>query len=266
MKCELCNENAEHLCLNCNSYYCEACFKFIHNKNKKNNHKKENIDLYVPIPTKCPIHPDVPINLFCSNEKELICSVCQVLNPHEGHKLIFINDEDSLKIENLTIDASSKEFDKNNEKLLKIQNEIEKELLIIDNSYENTNSQVNKFFEEKIQKLLEEKNNLIDKLKNEVTKVKEKLEKLKSECDGIIKTNEKINKGLTKIKNDKDNNLRKILSYVSAINKNKKNVNSLLKQNLKNLKINFDEKKSIIKYEEYNIILIQQLTLNIQIY
>ena len=30
-------------------------------------------------------------------------------------------------------------------------------------------------------------------------------------------------------------------------------MNSLLKQNLKNLKINFDEKKSIIKYEEYNI-------------
>lgn len=63
--------------------------------------------------------------------------------------------------------------------------------------------------------------------------------------------NEKINKGITKAKKDKDNNLRIILQYISFINKNNKKVNSLLSSSLQNLKIKFDEKEIIIKYEEY---------------
>ena len=127
MKCEVCEEIAENLCLNCNKYYCKSCFKYIHEKKKNKNHKKENIDLDIPIATKCPIHTDVPMNLFCINEKELCCSLCQIINPHEDHKLILIDDEEALKKENLTFEASSEEFDKNNEILLKKKSAIEKE-------------------------------------------------------------------------------------------------------------------------------------------
>ena len=66
---------AENLCLTCNSYSCESCFKFIHQKKKNQQHKREKIDLYVPIVTKCSVHPDNPVNLFCLNEKELCCSL-----------------------------------------------------------------------------------------------------------------------------------------------------------------------------------------------
>ena len=41
------------------------------------------------------------------------------------------------------------------------------------------------FFEEKRKKLLEEQNNLIDKLKNEVTKTREKLENFITECNKV---------------------------------------------------------------------------------
>ena len=66
--CELCREIATNLCLNCNNYYCDSCYKFVHEKKNNTNHKKESIDPFVPIDLKCPIHPNIPLNLFCVDE------------------------------------------------------------------------------------------------------------------------------------------------------------------------------------------------------
>ena len=67
--CEICEEMANYLCLSCSWYYCESCFKFVHDKKAKSNHKKESIDPFVPIDTKCPDHPNNSMNLFCVDEK-----------------------------------------------------------------------------------------------------------------------------------------------------------------------------------------------------
>ena len=67
--CELCGEEAVALCFKCMIYFCDSCFKFIHDKKININHKKEKIDYFVPIDTKCPIHPKDRINLFCIDEK-----------------------------------------------------------------------------------------------------------------------------------------------------------------------------------------------------
>ncbi len=67
--CEICKSEAKSLCLECISYFCDNCYKFIHDKKENSNHKKEKIDYYAPIDTKCPDHPKVPINLFCLDEK-----------------------------------------------------------------------------------------------------------------------------------------------------------------------------------------------------
>ena len=67
--CESCGADATNLCFQCLEYFCESCFKQFHEKKLKSNHKKESIDLYVPIDLKCPEHPKVPINLFCIDEK-----------------------------------------------------------------------------------------------------------------------------------------------------------------------------------------------------
>ena len=67
-KCGICEADATCLCFDCLNYFCESCFKFIHEK-KKYQHKKEKIDPYVPIDLKCPEHPSNANNLFCIEEK-----------------------------------------------------------------------------------------------------------------------------------------------------------------------------------------------------
>ena len=44
--------------------------KMVHDKKKSNNHKKENIDPFIPIELKCPIHPQNPLNLYCADEND----------------------------------------------------------------------------------------------------------------------------------------------------------------------------------------------------
>ena len=68
--CDICRAQATLLCMECLfNYFCESCYKFIHDKKENSNHKKEKIDYFVPIDTKCPEHPDVALNLFCLEEK-----------------------------------------------------------------------------------------------------------------------------------------------------------------------------------------------------
>ncbi len=67
-KCGICESNATCLCLDCLNYFCEICYKFIHEK-KKSDHKKEKIDPYVPIDIKCPEHKNGILDLFCIEEK-----------------------------------------------------------------------------------------------------------------------------------------------------------------------------------------------------
>ena len=68
-KCEICGANSSCLCFQCINYFCETCFKFIHDKQLNSKHKKERIDPLIPIDLKCPDHPKVPNNLSCLDEK-----------------------------------------------------------------------------------------------------------------------------------------------------------------------------------------------------
>ena len=68
-KCKICGSEAKCLCFECNDYFCDKCYKFIHELKKDPLHKKENIDLFIPIDLKCPEHPKDRINLFCLDDK-----------------------------------------------------------------------------------------------------------------------------------------------------------------------------------------------------
>lgn len=48
-----------------------------------------------------------------------------------------------------------------------------------------------------------------------------------------------------------EKNMIKTLSYLSFITKNKKDLDLVINQSMKNLKITFDEKENTIIYEEY---------------
>ena len=67
--CEICKIHATCLCSNCFMYFCDSCFKFAHDKPSNKEHKKENIDHFNPIDTKCNEHPKNILNLFCMDEK-----------------------------------------------------------------------------------------------------------------------------------------------------------------------------------------------------
>ena len=68
-KCDICGDESVNLCLTCFSYFCNSCYKFVHEKSINSQHKKEIIDSYIPIETKCPYHPKNLLNLFCVDEK-----------------------------------------------------------------------------------------------------------------------------------------------------------------------------------------------------
>jgi len=67
-KCEICKSDAECLCYECKNYFCDRCFKIIHDIKNDPKHKKESIDLIVQIDFKCPEHPNEGINLFCLDD------------------------------------------------------------------------------------------------------------------------------------------------------------------------------------------------------
>ena len=71
--CDICKSEATFLCSSCLNgiglYYCDSCYKMIHDKKENTNHKKEKIDYYLPIDLRCNEHQNVPLNLFCLDEK-----------------------------------------------------------------------------------------------------------------------------------------------------------------------------------------------------
>ena len=250
--CEYCEANSSCLCFECLEYYCDDCFKMIHSKQKRSKHKKELIDPYIPIDLKCPEHQKVPNNLFCLDEKELCCSYCYYENLHSNHKILPITDVVNIKKENVTIEFSKAEFDEKNKKLIELKNKIEKEINNINISFDKTLEDLTKSFEEKITNLKKAENDIKEKLQNEVTKFKEKLEIFLSDINNQIVMNEKINKGIQKFDKE-EKNMIKILSYISKINKNKKNINSLLNKRIKSIKFSYIPEKSDINFDEFYI-------------
>jgi len=67
--CDICGIEATSLCFECEMYFCDTCYKFLHDKQKNSQHVKEKIDVYIPIDIKCPQHPKCLQNLFCIDDK-----------------------------------------------------------------------------------------------------------------------------------------------------------------------------------------------------
>ena len=174
--------------------------------------------------------------------------MCICKNMHSGHKIFDISDEESLKKENISIEDSSKDLDENKNKLEELKNKIENEMIKIDNIYDKVDKEVTKSYEIKHENLIKEEERLKNKLKNEVTKIKENLELNISKISELLRNCERIIKGI-KLFEEEDNNMIKKLNYVSNINKNKKEINIIFLQLMKNLNISFNDKN--IKYEEY---------------
>ena len=123
-------------------------------------------------------------------------------------------------------------------------------MIEIDNTYDKVNKEVTESYKIKRDKINKEEENLKEKLKTEVTKIKEKFEISISEINSLLKTCEKIVKGIKSLEKE-EKNMIKTLSYLSKINKNEKEIGKIFQQLMKNMKISFIENESQIKYDEY---------------
>ncbi len=111
--------------------------------------------------------------------------------------------------------------------IVDIKNKIEDEIKKINLLYDKALDDMSLFFKKE--------NEIKDKLENEVTKVKEQLEKNLSLLNEEIRINERLNKGINKLKNDKnqENNIFRLLTYISEINKHYKKLQILSKKPIK---------------------------------
>ena len=170
------------------------------------------------------------------------------MNHHNNHKIIPINDEETLKKENITINDYIKDFAIYEQNVTNIKEKIENEIKEINIAYEKVNKEVSKSFELKHEKLIKEENDMKDKLQTEVTNIKSKLEEYLSLTNNLIRNFERINKGIKALNKEEGNNnikMIKNLTYISKINKSQKEMNNISQILMKNLKLNFIEDNKI---------------------
>jgi len=67
-KCNLCLLEASSICFKCKKYFCDNCYKIIHEIKKNNEHEKTKINPYLSIDFFCQNHPEYPLELFCLND------------------------------------------------------------------------------------------------------------------------------------------------------------------------------------------------------
>ena len=136
-------------------------------------------------------------------------------------------------------------------KSTELKEKIENQISEINNLYKKIDEEVSNSFKSKHEKLQKEEKDLKEKLQNEVTKVKEGLENFLTLSNENIRENEKIQKGLEKLEKNNEKNMIKILSYISKINKNNKESKKLFQELMRNLKLEFIENETNIKYTDY---------------
>ena len=161
-----------------------------------------------------------------------------------------ISDIESIKKENIDINVSTKENSEIIKKIIKLKDNIENEINNINKLYDETINDLTKSFKEQHEKLVEEENKLKEKLQNEVTMVKEKLESYLSKTNYQIKLNERINKGAKQFEKE-EKNMFLILSYVSVINKSKKQMKELLEESIKSIKFSYHLKGNNIIFKDF---------------
>ena len=262
--CETCKEKANIICFNCINYYCDSCSNFIHDKKPNKTHFIDKINVFRTINIKCKIHTNKSLDFFCLDENgkyiyinflfiELFCPICFCLNIHKNHKIISIKDTQFFEnefneIKNIDLDQNK--LNEIMEHIIKLKNSIENEIFKINNNYDKVYNEVTQFFESGENKK-EKEEELIDKLKFEVTKIKEKFEIYLTECNNSINFAEKINKLIKTMKINQEKNIYLKLLFFTEIKDEIKKMKILKNELMKNINIYFIKNDLSIKFEEY---------------
>ena len=166
--------------------------------------------------------------------------------------MIELTDINSLEKENIKMEVNKNELNDISQKAIDVKNKIENEITNINKLYEETIDKLTKSFIIKHEKLVKEENDLKEQLQTKVTKKKEELENYLSIFNCEIKNSERIKKGIIEMEKEKEEkNMLKVLSYISNINKFMKKMKEIYSHPKQNLKFHYIEEENIIKYEDY---------------
>ena len=183
----------------------------------------------------------------------MFCQICYYLNCHKQHNVILIKDSEDFEKEDNNInniDIFQNQLNESAEQIIKLKNSIESEIGKINNTYDRIYKDIKQFFSnEKNKKEKEEE--LIDRLKFEVTKIKEKLEISKTNCNNSINFTEKIIKLIKSSSSLEKKNIYMKLIFISEINDEINEMKILTNELMKNINIIFIKKDYNIIFEEY---------------
>ena len=183
---------------------------------------------------------------------ELCCALCYFRNLHQNHKVIEINDHEILKQNNISLENEENDLNIFIEESYRIKDQILKEMKLIDQTFDDLNTEITNCFKKKQENLIKKENDIKDSLKNEITKIKEKLEIYYSEIYEVIKKGELSSKIIKSYKKNKEEKIPiKELTYISFLNKANKEIQKHILNPMKNIKISYNDNEEIFKFEEY---------------
>lgn len=180
----------------------------------------------------------------------MCCAMCIFNHLHDDHRVIEIKNIESLNKENISLNNELNILNKNSDEIVKLKNKIEEEINKINDVYKNTMKNLEIHYKKKIEIILKEENEFIEKINDEVTKVKESLENFLTEINDEILIKERINKGIKNLEN-KEQNIFQIFTYISKMNQSLKRMKKLFTKLMRNINIKHDENNNKIIFDEY---------------
>ena len=182
---------------------------------------------------------------------ELFCSLCCFNNNHSNeHKLIDINDKDSLEKNNISYNKFNSEFDNLTEKIKNIKQRIEEEIQAINDTHKKMTDEIVESFKKQHLQLDEKEKLLKLEMDLNVTEVKEDLEKYLIESNNIMLSCERTLKIIKNYEKKNNNNIIKTLCYISKINDTNEKSKNLIQTPIKNLDISLNENNTL-NYKHY---------------
>ena len=183
---------------------------------------------------------------------ELFCPLCECKDKHNtSHKIIDINDEESLKKNNIDYKEYYSEFNKLYDETKKINDKIEMHIGKINKHHRNILRSINSTYNRRRYKLNYEERELKYELNSKVKEINEELDKFLDESKRIIANCKRISQAIINFNENINNPVIKTLTYISEINNNNIRAKNLLKEPKRTLIFSYDESEDSIDYKNY---------------
>ena len=246
----MCEEQpATALCVECCKCYCDNCCIAIHGLVKK-EHKTEVIPKGVRVDARCPLHRDVPLDLFCVDDTEMCCFGCEHDKLHDGHKIFKVSE---VSEDNEVFSAAK--VRERFEGVLKCDDNLDKRIVKAIESVQkesaNTKEKVSQSFREAHEKLNTEEAAVMKELEKAFNEAEEALQKALDSLRGVREYSSVLSEANSKTEG-KGSRLME-LNIVCEMEKQRKAMDELHRRMLKALKVDWNSEKRKLSFTRHLI-------------